>query len=182
MAGKAVRFYVPLIIFLAMGVFLAIGLKLDPRHVPSPLIDKPVPDFSLPRLDDAAQVFNPAELRGTVWVLNVWASWCVSCRAEHDVLKDLVARNPVPVVGLNYKDAVVDARTWLARLGDPYTLSVVDANGQVGIDWGVYGVPETFVIDREGVIRYKHVGPIDSNDVDKTLLPMIEELQQLQSS
>lgn len=182
MAGKAVRFYIPLIIFLIMGVFLAIGLKLDPRHVPSPLIDKPVPDFTLPRLDDAAQQFNPAQMNGSVWVLNVWASWCVSCRAEHEVLKDLARRNPVPIVGLNYKDEVVDAQTWLQRLGDPYKLSVVDAEGQVGIDWGVYGVPETFVIDHEGIIRYKHVGPVDADDVDRKLLPMIEELQQLHSS
>ena len=102
MAGKAVRYYVPLIVFLVMGVFLAIGLKLDPRHVPSPLVDKPVPDFTLPRLDDVSKNFNPAEMKGTVWLLNVWASWCVSCRAEHEVLKDLVSRNPIPLVGLNY--------------------------------------------------------------------------------
>jgi cytochrome c biogenesis protein CcmG/thiol:disulfide interchange protein DsbE len=182
MASKAVRYYIPLVVFLVMGIFLAIGLKLDPRHVPSPLVDKPVPDFTLPRLDDVSQNFNPVEMKGTVWVLNVWASWCVSCRAEHEVLKDLVARNPVPLVGLNYKDEIADAQTWLNRLGDPYRLSVVDTEGQVGIDWGVYGVPETFLIDHEGVIRYKHVGPVNANDVNKKLLPLIEELQQLQSS
>ena len=182
MAGKAVRYYLPLVVFLVMGAFLAIGLKLDPRHVPSPLVDKPVPDFTLPRLDDASQNFNPGQMKGTAWVLNVWASWCVSCRAEHEVLKDLVARNPVPLVGLNYKDEIADAQTWLRRLGDPYALSIVDADGQVGIDWGVYGVPETFLIDHEGVIRYKHVGPVDTKDVDEKILPLIEELQKLQSS
>ena len=181
MAGRAVRFYIPLVLFVIMGAFLAVGLKLDPRHVPSPLIDKPVPEFSLPRLDDPEQSFNPADLKGTVWVLNVWASWCVSCRAEHDVLKDMVSRNPVPVVGLNYKDKVLDAQTWLRRLGDPYYLSVVDAQGQVGIDWGVYGVPETFVIDNKGIIRYKHIGPIDFEVVKKTILPIVEELQQSKS-
>lgn len=181
MAGKAVRFYIPLIIFVVMGAFLAIGLKLDPSRVPSPLIDKPVPDFSLPRLHDPDKNFNPAELKGTVWVLNVWASWCVSCRAEHDVLKDMVSRNPVPVVGLNYKDKVADALTWLERLGDPYFVSVVDAQGQVGIDWGVYGVPETFVIDDQGIIRYKHIGPIDLKVVKNTILPIVEELQQSKS-
>jgi cytochrome c biogenesis protein CcmG/thiol:disulfide interchange protein DsbE len=180
-AGRAIRFYIPLVIFVVMGVFLAVGLNLDPRHVPSPLIDKPVPAFSLPRLDDPERSFNPADLEGTVWVLNVWASWCVSCRAEHDVLKDMVTRNPVPVVGLNYKDKVADAQTWLQRLGDPYYLSVVDAQGQVGIDWGVYGVPETFVIDHKGIIRYKHIGPIDFEVVKKTILPIVEELQQSHS-
>ena len=152
------------------------------RHVPSPLVDKPVPDFTLPRLDDVSQNFSPDQMRGRVWVLNVWASWCVSCRAEHEVLKDLAARNPVPLVGLNYKDEIADAQTWLRRLGDPYELSVVDSQGQVGIDWGVYGVPETFLIDHEGIIRYKHVGPVNEDDVDEKLLPLIVELQRSQSS
>lgn len=181
MAARAVRFYIPLVIFVVMAAFLALGLKLDPSHVPSPLIDKPVPEFSLPRLHDPDQNFNPADLKGTVWVLNVWASWCVSCRAEHDVLKDMVSRNPVPVVGLNYKDKVADALSWLDRLGDPYHLSVMDAQGQAGIEWGVYGVPETFVIDDKGIIRYKHIGPIDLKVVKNTILPIVEELQQSKS-
>lgn len=181
MAARAVRFYIPLVIFVVMAAFLALGLKLDPSHVPSPLIDKPVPEFSLPRLHDPDQNFNPADLKGTVWVLNVWASWCVSCWAEHDVLKDMVSRNPVPVVGLNYKDKVADALSWLDRLGDPYHLSVMDAQGQAGIEWGVYGVPETFVIDDKGIIRYKHIGPIDLKVVKNTILPIVEELQQSKS-
>lgn len=181
MAARAVRFYIPLVIFVVMAAFLALGLRLDPSHVPSPLIDKPVPEFSLPRLHDPDQNFNPADLKGTVWVLNVWASWCVSCRAEHDVLKDMVSRNPVPVVGLNYKDKVADALSWLDRLGDPYHLSVMDAQGQAGIEWGVYGVPETFVIDDKGIIRYKHIGPIDLKVVKNTILPIVEELQQSKS-
>lgn len=178
MERKVVRYFTPLVIFIALAVFLALGLKLDPRHVPSPLVGKRVPEFSLPRLSNSGQEFAPVDLQGQVWVLNVWASWCVACREEHDVLKDLVGRNPVIVIGLNYKDTVADAIQWLEQLGNPYELSVVDAEGQVGIDWGVYGVPETFVIDHEGIIRYKHIGPINSKDVDQTILPLIEDLQR----
>ena len=178
MERKVVRYFTPLVIFIALAVFLALGLKLDPRHVPSPLVGKRVPEFSLPRLSNPGQEFAPVDLQGQVWVLNVWASWCVAGREEHDVLKDLVGRNPVIVIGLNYKDTVADAIQWLEQLGNPYELSVVDAEGQVGIDWGVYGVPETFVIDHEGIIRYKHIGPINSKDVDQTILPLIEDLQR----
>lgn len=181
MAGKAARYYIPLVLFAVLAGFLAIGLKLDPRHVPSPLIDKPVPDFSLPLLDRPELAFTPDQFKGSVWVLNVWASWCVACREEHEVLKLLVSRNTAPLVGLNYKDEVPAALNWLQRLGDPYALSVVDAAGQVGIDWGVYGVPETFVIDGAGIIRYKHIGPITTEDVDRTLLPLIETLQRAES-
>lgn len=181
MATKAVRYFIPLVIFVALAVFLALGLRLDPRHVPSPLVGKRVPEFSLPHLFHPDQVFTPIDLKGKVWVLNVWASWCVACREEHDVLKGLVDRNSIIVIGLNYKDAVPDAIQWLEQLGDPYELSVVDAEGQVGIDWGVYGVPETFVIDNEGIIRYKHIGPISSNDLEQTILPLIEDLQSAPS-
>ncbi|MDJ0956647.1 MAG: DsbE family thiol:disulfide interchange protein [Arenicellales bacterium] len=178
MTSKAVRYFIPLVVFIALAVFLGLGLKLDPRHVPSPLVGKRVPEFSLPRLFYPDKAFTPVDLQGRVWVLNVWASWCVACREEHDVLKDLVGRNPVTVIGLNYKDTVTEAIQWLEQLGNPYELSVVDAEGQVGIDWGVYGVPETFVIDHEGIIRYKHIGPISSTDVEKTILPLIEDLQR----
>ena len=178
MATKAVRYFVPLVIFIALAIFLAVGLKLDPRHVPSPLVGKRVPEFSLPLLFKPDKVFTPVDLQGKVWMLNVWASWCVACREEHDVLKDLVGRNPITVIGLNYKDTVADATQWLEQLGNPYKLSVVDAEGQVGIDCGVYGVPETFVIDHQGIIRYKHIGPISFRDVEQTLLPLIEDLQR----
>lgn len=176
-AGKA-RFYIPLGIFLVMGVFLAAGLTLNPRLVPSPLIDKPVPEFSLPRLFQPNDTFVPADLKGKVWVLNVWASWCVACRQEHAVITRLAASNLAPVVGLNYKDVVSDALRWLDQFGNPYTLSAVDADGEVGIDWGVYGVPETFVIDVDGVIRYKHIGPVSDEDADGVILPLIRELRQ----
>lgn len=181
MATRTVRYFIPLVVFVALAVFLARGLKLDPRLVPSPLVGKSVPEFSLPRLFQPDKVFSPVDLEGKVWVLNVWASWCVACREEHDVLKALVGRNPIAVIGLNYKDTVPEALRWLEQLGNPYKLSVVDAEGQVGIDWGVYGVPETFVIDNEGIIRYKHIGPISSNDLEQTILPLIEELQNAPS-
>ena len=178
MATKSVRYFIPLAIFIALAVFLALGLKLDPRHVPSPLVGKRVPEFSLPRLLDPDKTFTPTNLAGKVWVLNVWASWCVACREEHDVLKELVDQNPIILVGLNYKDTIPQAMQWLEQLGNPYELSVVDADGQIGIDWGVYGVPETFVIDNEGIIRYKHIGPITSDKVQQTILPLIERLQR----
>lgn len=181
MATKAGRYYIPLAVFIILSVFLAIGLKLDPRHVPSPLVDKPAPDFSLPLLHQPDLKFTPNKLNGKVWVLNVWASWCVACRQEHEVIKQLAQRDQVLVVGLNYKDAVTDAKQWLEQLGDPYVLSVVDAAGQVGIDWGVYGVPETFVVDKNGIIRYKHVGPISAEDAAATVLPLIRSLDQSSS-
>ncbi len=175
MSGRT-RFLLPIGLFLVIVLLLGVGLTLDPRKVPSPLIDKPAPDFALPRLDDTAVTLRPADLAGRVWVLNVWASWCVSCRAEHEVLKQLAARELAPIVGLNYKDQNDDARQWLRRLGDPYYASIVDADGKAGLDWGVYGVPETFVIDHRGVIRYKHIGPVTSADLQQTIVPLLEQL------
>lgn len=177
MAKSKARFYIPLAVFVVMGVFLAAGLSLNPRLVPSPLIDKPVPGFSLPRLFEPDNPFAPSEFKGTTWVLNVWASWCVSCREEHAVITRLAESNLAPVVGLNYKDTVGDAKRWLDHFGNPYTLSAVDAEGNVGIDWGVYGVPETFVIDGAGVIRYKHIGPVTDEDADTVIIPLLRELQ-----
>ena len=176
MAGK-LRFLLPVGVFAVIVVFLFVGLYLDPREVPSPLVDKPAPGFKLPRLDDPAVSMSPADLQGEVWVLNVWASWCVSCRAEHEVLKQLATHNLAPIIGLNYKDESNAARQWLRQLGDPYAASVIDAEGRTGIDWGVYGVPETFVIDRRGIIRYKHIGPVSVADLEekRPLLPSFQE-------
>ena len=162
--------------FFALVILLAVGLKRDPREVPSPLIGKPAPAFELPRLAGAER-FSPAEMRGKVWLLNVWASWCVTCRDEHPVLVDFAATKRVPLVGLNYKDQRDDALKWLSRFGDPYQFSVVDADGRIGIDYGVYGVPETYVIDRKGVIRYKHIGPLTSQDAQKKVVPLVKELR-----
>jgi cytochrome c biogenesis protein CcmG, thiol:disulfide interchange protein DsbE len=171
------RFLIPLAIFVVLAGFLAAGLTRDPHLVPSPLVDKPAPAFTLPRLDQAA-TFSPAEMQGRVWMLNVWASWCGACRQEHPLLTDLARSGVVPLVGLDYKDAGPDARRWLAEHGDPYLLTAVDADGRVGIDYGVYGVPETYVIDRAGTIRYKHIGPVTRDILQAKILPLIQELQQ----
>lgn len=172
------RYAIPLLLFAILVGFLAMGLDLNPREVPSPLVGRPAPQFSLPRLQDPQQSLGPADFRGKVWILNVWASWCVSCRAEHPVLNAWNASGELLLVGLNYKDARDDALKWLQRLGDPYTYSVMDVNGRVGLDWGVYGVPESFVIDRKGIIRYKHIGPISREDVDRILKPLLSKLME----
>lgn len=172
------KFLVPLVLFLLLAGFLAFGLKLNPREVPSPLIDKTAPAFRLARLDTPEVAFGLDDMRGKVWLLNVWASWCVACRDEHPLLVEMARRKLVPIIGLNYKDAGDDARKWLRDFGNPYDVSVVDADGRVGIDYGVYGVPETFLIDRDGVIRYKHIGPITVDTVNRILLPKIQELSR----
>jgi cytochrome c biogenesis protein CcmG/thiol:disulfide interchange protein DsbE len=171
------RYLIPLAVFVVMVIFLAIGLKLDPREVPSPFIGKPAPAFTLPQVADAGKTLSPADFKGQVALVNVWASWCVSCRQEHPVLLELARKNLVPIYGLNYKDAREDAQAWLKQFGNPYTASAFDADGRVGIDWGVYGVPETFVIDRDGIIRHKQTGPITPEILENTLLPLIRQLQ-----
>ena len=192
------RFLWPLIGFFLLVVLLAVGLHLNPRDVPSPLIDKPAPMFSLPRLDAPDRQFSPKDMLGKVWLLNVWASWCVTCRQEHPLLVELARRQNVPLVGLNYKEVrgdgsveldklaadgerklVIDrASAWLSRHGNPYALSVLDIDGRVGIDYGVYGVPETYVIDRKGIIRMKHTGPITPEVFSGRIQPLLAELAQ----
>ncbi|MEJ5210305.1 MAG: DsbE family thiol:disulfide interchange protein [Burkholderiales bacterium] len=172
------RFLVPLLIFLVLVGFLWKGLSRDPREVPSPLVGKPAPAFQLPRLDAPDKTFSPADMRGQVWLLNVWASWCVSCREEHPVLVNLAQSRDVPIIGLNYKDQRPDALAWLDRFGNPYRVSVSDADGRVGIDYGVYGVPETYVIDRAGIIRMKHIGPVTPEVLDAKILPLVAELSK----
>ena len=167
---------IPLAVFVAMLVFLGVGLKLDPREVPSPLIDKPVPTFSLQTLDEPSRLLSSADMRGQVWLLNVWASWCGGCREEHPTLVEFAQTRAVPIVGLNYKDQPDDARRWLGRLGNPYVASVSDLDGRTGIEFGVYGVPETFVIDKAGVIRHKQIGPITHEILRDTILPLVKKL------
>ncbi|MEQ1661071.1 MAG: DsbE family thiol:disulfide interchange protein [Thiobacillus sp.] len=167
---------IPLALFLAMLGFLGAGLKLDPREVPSPLIDKPAPAFSLPTLDEPARTLSAADMRGQVWLLNVWASWCGGCREEHSTLVAFSQTRAVPIVGLDYKDQPGDARRWLSDLGNPYVASVVDIDGRTGIEFGVYGVPETFVIDKAGVIRHKQIGPITPDILRDTILPLVKKL------
>ena len=170
------RYLLPLGIFVVIAVFLGIGLGLNPREVPSPLIDKPAPAFELARLDDPAQRITHADLKGQVWILNVWASWCVACRQEHPLLVDFAKRSPVPLYGLNYKDKREDGLAWLARFGNPYKASLFDIDGRVGIDFGVYGVPETFVIDKQGVIRFKQIGPVTPEVLRDRIEPLLKQL------
>jgi cytochrome c biogenesis protein CcmG/thiol:disulfide interchange protein DsbE len=172
------RFLWPLAVFILLVGFLAVGLKQDPREVPSPLVGKPAPAFDLPVLQQDGKRFSPGDMRGKLWLLNVWASWCVSCRDEHPVLLDLAKRGLLPVLGLNYKDKGDDATAWLKQFGNPYELSVVDADGRIGIDYGVYGVPETYLIDAEGVIRYKQIGPITPAVLEQKILPLAAALKK----
>jgi len=172
------RFLWPLGIFILLVGFLAVGLKLDPREVPSPLVGKPAPAFELPILHQPDKRFVPGEMRGKVWLLNVWASWCASCRDEHPLLVELSRKGVMPILGLNYKDKGEDALRWLKQFGDPYQLSVVDADGRIGIDYGVYGVPETYLIDAEGVIRYKQIGPVTAAILEQKILPLAMALKK----
>jgi cytochrome c biogenesis protein CcmG/thiol:disulfide interchange protein DsbE len=172
------KLLIPLVIFVALAGFLFVGLWRDPREVPSPLIDKPAPQFTLTQLAKPGANLGTTEMKGQVWLLNVWASWCVSCREEHPLLVELGKANVVPIIGLNYKDEPAAGMQWLAQNGDPYTTSVVDRDGRVGIDFGVYGVPETFVIDKAGTIRYKQIGPITAEALEKKILPLVRELQK----
>jgi len=172
------KLLIPLGVFIVLVGFLLVGLFRDPREVPSPLIGKPAPQFTLAQLHEPAKTMGTADLKGQVWLLNVWASWCVSCREEHPLLVELAKSKLVPIIGLDYKDEPRAGKGWLAQNGDPYTLSVVDRDGRVGIDWGVYGVPETFVIDKQGTIRYKQIGPITAEALEKKILPLVRELQK----
>ena len=172
------RYLIPLILFAVLVVFLAIGLGRDPHEVPSPLINKPAPQFKLAQLKDPSKSFSAEEMHGRVWLLNVWASWCFSCRDEHPLLIEYARGGAVPIYGLNYKDKPEDALAWLGELGDPYILSVSDLDGRVGIDYGVYGAPETYLIDQQGVIRFKQVGPVTPDIWTKNILPLVQELNR----
>ena len=173
---KFSRFLIPLVIFLAIGLLLAVGLKLNSREVPSPLVNRLAPDFQLPRLLAQNLEFKTVDLRGQPWVLNVWASWCAACRTEHQLLLDLAATGGAVLVGLNYKDESAAAISWLEAVGNPYRWVAVDSTGDVAIDWGVYGVPETFVIDANGIVRYKHIGPLDPSILHGKIFPLVREL------
>ena len=190
------KFYIPLGIFLVLVAFLAIGLKRNPQEIPSPLLGKPAPSFSLSTLDAGGVKFGPQDMKGKVWMLNVWATWCVACRDEHPLLVAFSKANQLPIVGLNYKEVQAQdapagrqltpdeklriarerSAVWLQRLGDPYVVSVFDLDGRVGIDYGVYGVPETYIIDKEGVIRYKRVGAVTLETLQSQILPFLLKL------
>ena len=171
------KFLIPLLLFMVLVGFLAVGLNRDPQEIPSPLVGKQAPAFELPQLADPKKNFSPESMKGQPWILNVWASWCVACREEHPVLVELGKLQVAPIIGLDYKDKREDAMTMLSLQGNPYLLSAFDANGRVGIDYGVYGVPETYVIDKAGVIRFKHIGPITMAVLNQKILPLLGELK-----
>ena len=190
------KFFIPLGIFLVLVAFLAIGLNRNPQEIPSPLLGKPAPLFSLSTLDAGGVKFGPQDMKGKVWMLNVWATWCVACRDEHPLLVAFSKANQLPIVGLNYKEVQAQdapagrqltpeeklriarerSAVWLQRLGDPYAVSVFDLDGRVGIDYGVYGVPETYIIDKEGVIRFKTVGAVTLETLQSQILPLLQKL------
>ncbi|NQW66378.1 MAG: DsbE family thiol:disulfide interchange protein [Burkholderiales bacterium] len=190
------KFFIPLGFFLVLVAFLAIGLNRNPQEIPSPLLGKPAPLFSLSTLDAGGVKFGPQDMKGKVWMLNVWATWCVACRDEHPLLVALSKANQLPIVGLNYKEVQAQdapagrqlspeeklliarerSAVWLQRLGDPYVVSVFDLDGRVGIDYGVYGVPETYIIDKEGVIRFKQVGAVTLDTLQSQILPLLLKL------
>ena len=173
-----IRYLFPLLIFAGLTTLLIFGLQNDPRYVPSPLINKAAPEFTLPTLHEPEQNIRLNELKGKVSLINVWASWCAACRIEHPILNDYKKKYQLNLYGLNYKDKRSYALQWLENLGNPYIESAYDEVGTVGIDYGVYGVPETFVLDKKGIIRYKHIGPIDDEQFSRIIMPLITQLKQ----
>jgi cytochrome c biogenesis protein CcmG/thiol:disulfide interchange protein DsbE len=171
------RFLIPFGLFVVVVGFLAVGLTLNPRELPSPLVGKAAPDFSLSQLHDPGKVISSNDLKGKVWLLNFWASWCGGCKDEHPVLIHLAQSGAVPIYGMDYKDQRNEALSWLREWGNPYSVVAVDELGRVGINYGVYGVPETYVIDKQGVIRYKQIGPLREDILEKKILPLVRELQ-----
>ncbi|MFH0344086.1 MAG: DsbE family thiol:disulfide interchange protein [Chromatiales bacterium] len=169
------RYALPLTAFVLLIALLVVGLRRDPRLVPSPFIDNPAPGFDLPQLRDPAKRITTDDLKGTATLVNVWASWCVACRDEHPLLLDLARTSELRIIGLNYKDERKQALAWLRRLGDPYEKIAYDGDGRAAIEWGVYGVPESFLVDAGGVIRLKHVGPLTPEVVASELLPRLRE-------
>ena len=168
---------IPFVVFLILSICLWRGLQLDPRHIPSTLVDKPLPAFHLPMLLQPEKMITNTDWKGQVAIINLWASWCESCIHEHALLKQLSKNTSLRIYGINYKDDRDQAKQWLARHGNPYTMIVADEAGQAAIDLGVYGTPETFVIDAKGIIRYKHIGVLNEKVVNQTLLPLIEKLR-----
>ena len=168
--------FIPIVLFFGLLGFLARGLQLDPSELPSPFIEQPAPQFSLPSLYDATQ-YTPESFAGEVWLFNVWASWCRACITEHPMLVQMNKIDGLTMVGLNYKDIRDEGQAWLERFGNPFDKVLFDQKGSAGIDWGVYGVPETFIMDKQGKVRYKHIGPISEDDLKTKLAPLIETLK-----
>ncbi len=176
--NRMIKFLLPLALFLIAVGFLAKGLFLDPHEVPSPLVGKPAPKFQAPVLGETGKTFNSDDMKGKVWLLNVWASWCAACREEHPVLMAMEKTGQIATYGLDYKDTDAEAQAVLKEHGNPYKAVVTDIEGKIGIDYGVYGVPETYVIDKAGVIRYKQIGPITDEILLTKIVPLLKELQR----
>jgi len=168
----------PLVLFIGLVAFLLVGLRRDPHEIPSPFINKPAPAFQLKQLQDPGRTFTAQEMRGKVWLLNFWGTWCVACREEHPLLIQYAKTGAVPIYGVDYKDERATALQMLEDEGNPYTITVSDPDGRLSIDYGVYGAPETFLIDRDGVIRYKQIGPITEEAWQKEILPRVKQLNQ----
>lgn len=168
--------WLPLVLFVVLVGFFAKGLFLNPREVPSPFIGRNAPAFTLPLVGDANAAFSPADMKGKVWMLNVWAPWCVSCRQEHPILMQIAQSGRIPIVGLNWKDKAREAEALLARTGSPYVAVPEDLDGRVGIDYGVTGTPETYIIDQTGIVRLKHIGPISPEVWQSKFEPKLKEL------
>lgn len=175
---RRLLYLLPFLLFIGVGAAFYLGFQRDPRDIPSALIDKPVPAFDLPPLPGRAEGLSSARLTGDVTLVNVFASWCIPCKAEHPVITRLAREQGVTVRAINHKDKAEDALNWLARNGDPYASIGVDLDGRTSIDWGVYGVPESFLIDRQGRIRFKHVGPLTPQVIEEQILPMVKHLRQ----
>jgi cytochrome c biogenesis protein CcmG, thiol:disulfide interchange protein DsbE len=174
--NRTLKFLIPLVLFLVAVGFLAKGLFLNPREVPSPLVGKPAPAFVAPILGETGKAFNSADMKGQVWLLNVWASWCAACRDEHPLLMEMAQSKRIVMHGLAYKDTDAEAQQVLVAMGNPYNKVITDAEGKIGIDYGVYGVPETYVIDKAGIIRYKHIGPLTPEILLNKIVPLLKEL------
>ncbi|WP_426416785.1 DsbE family thiol:disulfide interchange protein [Aestuariirhabdus sp. LZHN29] len=175
---KRLKLFIPLIIFMVMAGFLYKGLFMQKEILPSALIDKPFPEFSLPTVKDPTRTVTRDDLLGDVSLVNVWATWCPACRVEHPYLVELARDEGIPIYGVDYKDERDQALRWLKELHDPYVFSIEDADGRLGIDLGVYGAPETYLVDRKGIIRYKHVGVVDKTFWETTLKPLVEQLRR----
>ena len=171
------RYSIPLVIFAVIAGFLYKGLGMNPREIPSPLIGKSIPAFSLPSVEQAETIITNKDLLGNVYLLNVWATWCASCRAEHETLVQLSRSGKIDIVGLNWKDERDKAEVWLRQLGNPYTVNIFDKKGRTAIDLGVYGAPETFLVDSQGIIHYKHAGPVTMELINETIMPIVDQLK-----
>ena len=167
------RYVALIVVFVIMIGILAIGLDRDPSKLPSALLDKPAPEYELPRVKDPTSTIGSADYSGEMVLVNIWATWCVGCRQEHDYLNELAARNDIPIYGFNWRDQRDEALVWLERLGDPYVASAYDEDGRVGIDWGVYGAPETFLVSADGIVLYKHITPMTEEVWQREFLPRI---------